>query len=145
MDSTELLYDVGRLHRLISEFAGRDLGRSEAGVLSAVAQHPRRITELAQFLDLTQPRVTVVVGSMVEQGLLRRMSDPADGRAVVLALTEQGAAVSRARRRRVAHTLHELLADQSVDADALIEAAAAGLHALVGELESALSRSEARA
>jgi DNA-binding MarR family transcriptional regulator len=143
MKHVELLYDVGRLYRLISEFAGHDLGRSEAGVLSAVAQRPRRITDLAQFLDLTQPRVTVVVGSMVDQGLLRRVSDPADGRAVVLELTEQGAAVSRARRRRIAHTLHKLLADQPVDTDALIDAAATALHALVGELESALSRSEA--
>jgi DNA-binding MarR family transcriptional regulator len=145
MDPIELLYDVGRLYRLISEFAGRDLGRSEAGVLSAVAQRPRRVTELAQFLDLTQPRVTAVARSMEEQGLLRRTSDPADGRVVVLELTEQGAAASRARRRRIAHTLHELLMDQPVDSDALIEAAATALHALVGELESALSRREARA
>jgi DNA-binding MarR family transcriptional regulator len=144
MKSAELLYDVGRLYRLISQFAGRDLGRSEASVLSAVAQRPRRITDLAQVLDLTQPRVTVLVGSMVEQGLLRRMSDPADGRAVVLELTKQGAAVSRARRRRIAHAMQKLLADQPVDADALIEAAATALHALVAELESALSHSEDR-
>jgi DNA-binding MarR family transcriptional regulator len=95
MHLSELVYDVGRLHRLMTQFAGQDLGQSEAAALSAVAQHPRRITELSQVLNLTQPRVTIVVASLVDQGLLRRTADPGDGRAVVLELTARGVEVSR--------------------------------------------------
>src|ERR1700733_281072 len=38
MDSMELVYDAGRLHRLMSQFAGQDMPRSEAGVVSAVLE-----------------------------------------------------------------------------------------------------------
>jgi DNA-binding MarR family transcriptional regulator len=144
MDLMELVYDVGRLHRLMTQFAGRDLGQSEAAALSAVAQHPRRITELSQVLNLTQPRVTIVVGSLVDQGLLRRVADPGDGRAVVLELTARGAEVARERRRRVSESLRTLLAGRTADADALIEATAAHLRDLVGELEAALAEAAVR-
>jgi DNA-binding MarR family transcriptional regulator len=144
MDSMELVYDVGRLHRLMTQFAGQDLGPSEAAVLSAVAQHPRRITELSQVLNLTQPRVTTVVASLVDQGLLRRAADPDDGRAVVLELTARGVEVAGERRRRVSESLRTLLADRTPDADALIGAAAAHLHNLVGELEAALAEAAMR-
>jgi len=144
MDSMELVYDAGRLHRLMSQFAGQDMPRSEAGVLSAVAQHPRRITELSQVLNLTQPRITTVVGSLVDRGLLRRTADPDDGRAAVLELTPRGIEVARERRRRISESLRTLLADRTLDADALIEATATHLHNLVGELEAALAEAAVR-
>jgi DNA-binding MarR family transcriptional regulator len=144
MHLSELVYDVGRLHRLMTQFAGRDLGQSEAAALSAVAQHPRRITELSQVLNLTQPRVTIVVASLVDQGLLRRTADPCDGRAVVLELTARGVEVARARHRRVSESLQTLLADRTADSDALIEATATHLRDLVSELEEALAEAAVR-
>jgi DNA-binding MarR family transcriptional regulator len=144
MDLIELIYDVGRLHRLMLQFSGRDLGQSEAVVLSAVAQHPRRITELSQVLYLTQPRVTNVVASLVERGLLRRTGDPDDGRAVVLELTSRGIEVARERRRRVFESLQTLLAGRTPDSDALIEATATHLRDLVSELEVALAEAAVR-
>ena len=144
MHLLELVYDVGRLHRLMTQLAGRDLGQSEAAALSAVAQHPRRITELSQVLNLTQPRVTIVVASLVDQGLLRRTADPGDGRAVVLELTARGVEVAHERHRRVSESLQTLLADRTPDSDALIEATATHLHNLVGELEAALAEAAVR-
>ena len=144
MDLTELIYDAGRLHRLMLQFAGRDLSQSEAVVLSAVAQHPRRITELSQVLYLTQPRVTNVVASLVDRGLLRRTGDPDDGRAVVLELTSRGIEVARERRRRISESLQRLLADRTPDSDALIEATATHLRDLVSELEAALAEAAVR-
>jgi DNA-binding MarR family transcriptional regulator len=144
MDLTELIYDVGRLHRLMLQFSGRDLGQSEAVVLSAVAQHPRRITELSQVLYLTQPRVTSVVASLVDRGLLLRTGDPDDGRAVVLELTSRGIEVARERRRRIFESLQALLAGRTPDSDALIEATATHLRDLVSELEAALAEAAVR-
>jgi DNA-binding MarR family transcriptional regulator len=109
-----------------------------------VAQHPRRITELSQVLNLTQPRITTVVGSLVDRGLLRRTADPDDGRAAVLELTPRGIEVARERRRRISESLRTLLADRTPDADALIEATATHLHNLVGELEAALAEAAVR-
>jgi DNA-binding MarR family transcriptional regulator len=99
---------------------------------------------LSQVLNLTQPRVTIVVGSLVNQGLLRRAADPDDGRAVVLELTSRGIEVARERRRRISESLRTLLAGRTPDSDALIEAAAAHLHNLVGELEAALAEAVVR-
>jgi DNA-binding MarR family transcriptional regulator len=144
MHMLELVYDVGRLHRLMTQFAGRDLGQSEAAALSAVAQHPRRITELSQVLNLTQPRVTIVVASLVDQELLRRTADPGDGRAVVLELTARGVEVARERHRRVSESLQTLLADRTPDSDALVEATATHLRDLVSELEAALAEAAVR-
>jgi DNA-binding MarR family transcriptional regulator len=95
-------------------------------------------------LNLTQPRVTIVVASLVDQGLLRRTADPGDGRAVVLELTARGVEVARERHRRVSESLQTLLADRTPDSDALIEATATHLHDLVSELEAALAEAAVR-
>jgi DNA-binding MarR family transcriptional regulator len=144
MDLMEFVYDVSRLQRLMTLFAGRDIPLSEAAVLSAVAQHPRRIVDLSRVLNLTQPRITAVVGALVDQGLLQRTADPDDRRAVVLELTSRGIDVTRERRRRIAESLQTLLAERTPDADALIDTTATHLHHLVGELEAALSEAVER-
>ena len=140
----EFVYDVSRLGRLMRQFAGQDIPLTEAAMLNAVAQHPRRITDLSQVLNLTQPRITAVAGSLVDQGLLQRTGDPDDRRAVVLELTPRGIDVTRERRRRIAESLQTLLAERTPDADALIEATATHLHHLVGELEAALAEAVVR-
>jgi len=44
MDSMELVYDVGRLHRLMTQFAGQDMGRIATLPLPARVSTHRELT-----------------------------------------------------------------------------------------------------
>jgi DNA-binding MarR family transcriptional regulator len=139
MDSTveQLIRDVGRLTRLVTQLAGPDLTRTESWLLGAVFERPRRITELAHFIGLTQPGITAVVNSLEQRGLTRREPDPGDGRAVRIRLTERGRALIEERHRRVGDALIASLSAQSIDAEQLVAGAAATVGILVRALESA--------
>jgi DNA-binding MarR family transcriptional regulator len=131
----QLMRDLGRLGRLMIQLAGPDLTRTESALLGAVSERPRRITELARFVGLTQPGVTTMVTSLERRGLARREPDPGDGRAVRIQLTERGRALIEERHRRVADALIASLSEQRVDAEQLVADAAAAIGVLLQALE----------
>jgi DNA-binding MarR family transcriptional regulator len=133
----QLTRDVGHLSRLMIQLAGPDLTRTESILLGAVSEQPRRITELARFIGVTQPGITTVVKSLEERGLTRREPDPGDGRAVQIRLTERGRALIEERHHRVGDALITSLSDHGVDAEQLIADAAATVGVLVRALEPA--------
>jgi DNA-binding MarR family transcriptional regulator len=81
---------------------------SEYGVLYALAGHDEglRITELIDDVLLTQTGVSRLVARLEQRGLVERRSDPQDGRASRIVLTEEGHSVQvrlgRAHARHVA-------------------------------------------
>jgi DNA-binding MarR family transcriptional regulator len=69
---------------------------------------PLRMTELAERLGIVPRSVTTVVDALEEAGLVRREVDPRNRRAILLRLTDRGAAVRddlREARRRAAENL----------------------------------------
>ena len=69
---------------------------------------PPRMTELADRLGIVPRSLTTVVDALEEAGLVRREIDPRNRRAILLRLTDQGAAVRdglREARRRAAEDL----------------------------------------
>ena len=69
---------------------------------------PLRMTELADRLGIVPRSLTTVVDALEEAGLVRREIDPRNRRAILLRLTDQGAAVRdglREARRRAAEDL----------------------------------------
>src|ERR1700729_4588421 len=71
-------------------------------------EEPLRMTELADQLGIVPRSVTTVVDALEQAGLVRREIDPRNRRAVLLLLTDQGAAVRdelREARRRAAEDL----------------------------------------
>jgi DNA-binding MarR family transcriptional regulator len=133
----QLIRDVGRLSRLMIQLAGPDLTRTESTLLGAVSERPRRITELARFVGLTQPGITTVVKSLEQRGLTRREPDPGDRRAVRIRLTERGRTLIEERHRRVGDALIASLSEQRVDAEQVVADAAARVGVLVRALEPA--------
>jgi DNA-binding MarR family transcriptional regulator len=133
----QLIRDVGRLSRLMIQLAAPDLTRTESWLLGAVTERPRRITELARFVGLTQPGITTVVNSLEQRGLTRREPDPGDGRAVRILLTERGRELIEERHRRIGDALIASLSKQPIDAEQLVADAAATVGMLVRALESA--------
>jgi DNA-binding MarR family transcriptional regulator len=60
-------------------------------VLIAIAKHPNiTVTEIARQIDGPKSRVSVLVSTLAEQGILRREPDPHDRRLVHVSLTDHG-------------------------------------------------------
>ena len=121
--------------RLVLRHARRDIPRTESGVLSTLSGGPRRITELAELEGLAQPTITLLVKRLEERGWVERGRDAADGRAVVVAITDAGRAALEDLRAQVGAFLHERVADlPDEDVQALL-AATDALETLIHALQ----------
>src|SRR5690242_1870181 len=103
------------------------VSRNEAGILSALSTRPHRITELAEREGITQPGVTQIVNRLEGRGWVERQTDPADGRAVLVALTRPGGEALEGVRAEYRALLHEEMA--SLD-DEEVETLAAAVDVL---------------
>lgn len=93
----------------------KDLSASATLVLNRVNREgPMRLTALAAAEDTSQPSMTQLVQRMERQGLLERLSDPDDGRAALVAISEAGRQLwdrrTEGRRERLAALLPRLSA-----------------------------------
>ena len=66
-----------------------------------LGEEERTTTQLAQILPVKMSRISVVVTKMVGRGLMRRRRRRDDRRVVILALTEEGKALTQELHRRV--------------------------------------------
>lgn len=70
---------------------------------------PLRLSEIADSVELDLSTLSRQVRHLVDAGLVAKVPDPADGRAALLSLTEQGSAVleavSESRRRVLAEAI----------------------------------------
>jgi DNA-binding MarR family transcriptional regulator len=114
------------------------VSRTEVGVMRILTGGPRRITELASEERVSQPAITLLVNRLAERGWLERVSDPSDGRAVLVSLTPAGhdAFVQlRAEYRAMLHEEMATLADTDVAALARSVEILDGLIERLGERE----------
>lgn len=98
------------LSRLFLSRATMQISRVEVGVLWALAEQPRRITELAAREGVTQPGMTLLVNRLQERGWMRRHTDPGDRRAVLVKLTDEGRGMRERLRAEYRALLHEEMA-----------------------------------
>ena len=80
----------------------------------ARADEPLRMTELADRLGIVPRSLTTVIDALEEAGLVRREVDPSNRRAILLHLTDRGAAVRddlRQARRSAAEALFAPLSE----------------------------------
>ena len=101
---------VGRVQR-------HELSRTAGSVLASLRDGgPRRITALAASEAVAQPTMTTLVGRLERDGLVRRESDPADARAVLVTLTPEGlmrlTRIREARAAAIEARLEELDPDE---------------------------------
>lgn len=75
--------------------------QSEIGVLFLLKQarkpgvHDMKVSEISKMMRVTSPTVTQVLKSLEANGLIERHLDPADRRAVGIALTERGEEIAQ--------------------------------------------------
>jgi DNA-binding MarR family transcriptional regulator len=127
-----LAFAVGRMNRRYASATG---GLSH-GLLSALAtvakRGPIRLADLASVEAVSAPSITRVVAELEHRGLIARRSDPTDGRASLLEVTQTGLDAifqARAARAEVTANLLELLTDDEV---ATVEAALPALEKILG-------------
>lgn len=106
--SEQLARAITSMGRLINDFQGEELSRADFLVLVRLPAPGTeggavRSRDLAHAEGLDPSTMSRRLGSLAERGLIRRETDPTDGRASLLFLTEAGAAaVATERDRRVA-------------------------------------------
>ena len=121
-----LLSAVARLNRWANRHAGVSGSIAAWRLLAALEElGPIRIGELARVDNCSQPTVTGQVRRLEEAGWVRREPDPADARAVRVALTAAGAqnlwSARAARSAAVQPRLAELTqAQRQVLAEAVV-------------------------
>ena len=74
-------------------------------------QGPLRVSRLAALERCAQPTMTALVARCADAGLVTRTPDPADARAVLVALTDAGAEALSVTRRQLREPLARLLAE----------------------------------
>ncbi|MGB3762755.1 MAG: MarR family transcriptional regulator [Ornithinimicrobium sp.] len=102
-------------------------------LLFALVPGPMRVSDLASTVNNDLSTVSRQVSSLQDYGLITKVSDPQDGRAQLLSLSEQGRTLVEAARVARAEVFDDLLRDwDSKDVDRFthyLHVFAAGVHA----------------
>lgn len=124
------------LSRLFLRRTSIDLSRTEAGVLSTISSGPRRVTDLACAIGVTQPAITLLVNRLQERGLVTREPDPDDRRVVRVALTPAGADTFARLQAEYRRLMHEEMASLSDDDIEILARATQVIDHLINHLEN---------
>jgi DNA-binding MarR family transcriptional regulator len=112
------------------------------------SEGPTRLTALAAAEGISQPSMSQLVQRMERQGLIVRLSDPDDGRAALIGITDTGRALiaerERARRDRLADLLATLSAEDEAALTLAMRVAQPIVDRLIRSAAQAGSRAESR-
>lgn len=130
---------IGRLARQLNATAtGEGLTPSQASVLGLISvRGPLGLAELAELEGINPTMLSRVVGKLAELGLISRLSDPMDLRAVRVEITPAGGEVSERIRARRTEAVSQCLDRLPDDTVATLLDALPALEALAEELRAA--------
>lgn len=107
-----LLVASSRLIRIAAQATGNDTPSAVWRTLSILeSQGPLRVGELASASRVSQPGMTRLLPTMIDDGLVSRAVDRNDSRALVIALTREGRERLVAWRTLLSTTLEPLFGD----------------------------------
>lgn len=135
-----LVQQASLLTRLVFRHADAGMSRSEASLLAALRGGPQRITGLTEYEGLAQPTVTLLVKRLEKRGWVRRERVLADGRAVLVSLTDEGRSAVDELRGRFRPLLRGSLAALPDEQVAALEQATDAMASLVNELQKESTR-----
>jgi DNA-binding MarR family transcriptional regulator len=137
------------MHRLVRSVRRRSAAPGLSPTQLLVLIHliesgPTRIGELAARVSCSQPTATTVATSLESAGLVRRVPDTSDGRAITLHITDEGRNTLLTIAREQADELRERLAGLD-DADrALVLAAVPVLRQMASDSAAAAGSADRR-
>ena len=120
----DLLAVVARLNRYATQRIQMDLPAAQARLLSTIdACVEARICDLAAVDHCSQPTMTTQVRRLEDAGLVTRMVDPGDARAVRIRMTPEGTrTLNRVRADRAAVIEPQLAGLRAADRQTLADA-----------------------
>lgn len=114
-----------------------ELPSSESELLALVAESKGiGVSEAARTLQVSPNTVSTLVRSLIDRGLLERLSDPSDRRAALLHLTPSGTARIGYIRRRRAEVLTKAIKALGKDDHKALETAIPAMRRLLAQLEA---------
>lgn len=134
-----LLGGIGRLSRILFQAGEFGMPRSSTMALDALETSPRRVTELATYTGLTQPRMTVVLQDLEERGLVERKRCTDDRRATEAHITDQGRELLEQARRRMAAVVLQALRANTEDPEHTVAVARETVCTLLNAIEPEVS------
>lgn len=106
----ELSGTLDALMRVVLRGVSFEESRGAMSLLGTLRdQGPSRITDLADFERVSQPTMTALVSRLEREGLVRRGPSAADGRVVLVDITDAGRDLQRRVKRARADLLRERL------------------------------------
>lgn len=121
----ELRSAILRTSRRLRRETGRDdISPGQHAVLAALVAGPLTPRQLADLEQVRPPWMTKTISTLEDLGLVARADDPADGRQVLVSLTEAGAELLEVTRRARTEWLSALVADIDADERAVLARAA---------------------
>lgn len=109
-EAAELRVVLARLHRQLRARSGHDITPSQASALARIEQcGPLRLGTLAEAEGTTPATLSRVIDSLAQRGLIERFTDPVDGRASLVRLSEEGGALLADLRARSTAALRTAL------------------------------------
>jgi DNA-binding MarR family transcriptional regulator len=125
---------ITRTARRLRQEAGDDLSPSMTAALATIHHHgPLAPSRLAELERIKRPTATRVLRRLDDEGLVERLSDPADGRGALVSATPAGRALLRKLRARKNAYLARRLRELPPDDVAALERATAVLERLLEE------------
>ncbi|HEX6446731.1 MAG TPA: MarR family transcriptional regulator [Streptosporangiales bacterium] len=104
--AADLIAHSGRLMRLVAAEASVGMSSTQGRTLARLEEYgPVRVTDLAAAEHVAQPTMTALVDRMERAGYVRRQQDAADGRVVLVAVTDAGRERRAQSRRAMAEVL----------------------------------------
>jgi DNA-binding MarR family transcriptional regulator len=126
-----LAADLAGVFGLFRSLSASGMSMTAVTTLATIERSgPSRLTVLAAREGVTQPAMTQLISRLEDSGLVRREADLADGRVVLVALTDAGRAALAKRRADRADRLAVVLAQLSAEHRAALAAALPALAAL---------------
>lgn len=103
-----------RTFRIAGQHQGRHaISGTKVGVLHCLTRDDARLSDVARQLSVSASVASRAVDALEHDGLVQRRHDHADGRAVVISITEQGRSDLEQRHRYIAERFASVLQDRS--------------------------------
>ncbi|MEV4277281.1 MarR family winged helix-turn-helix transcriptional regulator [Actinoplanes xinjiangensis] len=108
-----------------------ELGLTAASTLARLERlGPQRLSDLCGCEGVSQPAMTQLITRLERDGLVARGKDPADGRAVLVRVTDTGRSAVARRRAARAEAIARALRQLSAEDRAIVLTAASALDRL---------------
>jgi DNA-binding MarR family transcriptional regulator len=139
-DTAELADAIDRLTMWLRRRVPTAVSSSTITTLDALAVNgPLRISDLAEREAISQPGMTSLVNRLEAAGQAERVSDPTDGRAALVRITEAGRALLTQRHAARALVLERELRDLDAADRAALRAAVPAVHRLITHTKESVS------